>query len=302
MSEFDPLVRSSEFKFERLSVWARIMHLPFGLMNDHRGKGFSSRLGHVEKMDVDANRRAWGEYLHVRVSVNITKPLLRCLSVFSQSRKMTEYFAVKYENLPIFCYSCGLIGHSSSVFPTPAERDEDGLLPYHGPRLCALDERKKNQSGAGSGHSFSSGHSAWSESGHTGPTSQSQDASAHDKPVKNKTGDVTSPAKTKVTKSRKNLSGANTPLVMATNASRMSGQKRKVYRVKNTTNQLEENLVHVPVTESPTVEAMALALVLPATQEKGVELVAEPYKKQRKDARAASSGSAETAMQSRRMQ
>ena len=36
--DFDPTVRPADICFDRLSVWARILHLPFGLMNDTHGK------------------------------------------------------------------------------------------------------------------------------------------------------------------------------------------------------------------------------------------------------------------------
>jgi len=71
---------------------------------------------------------------------------------------------VKYEKLPNYCYSCGIIGHSSLECPNPADRDEKGLLPY-GRDLRAVDENKykkgleNRQSNNSSGRSTSSrGH------------------------------------------------------------------------------------------------------------------------------------------------
>jgi hypothetical protein len=150
---FDPLVKPSEVIFDRLSLWARIFKLPFGLMNDTRGKELAGNLGKVEAMDVDSKGRAWGDFLRVRVAINVLEPVMRCVSVFSQKRKTKEIFQVMYERLPIYCFSCGLIGHSSLVCPTPGERTADGLLPYHGSLVCVPEDKKKKGSGAQFGQS-----------------------------------------------------------------------------------------------------------------------------------------------------
>jgi hypothetical protein len=148
LNDFDPSLKPSEVQYEKLCIWVRILNLPFGLMNDQRGKELAGRVGKVEKMDVDVKGKAWGEYLRFRATVDVTKPFMRCVSVFSQKRQTTEYFSVMYERLPTFCFSCGLLGHSSTSCPTPAERDADGFLPYHGPRLCVPDDRKKKAAGS----------------------------------------------------------------------------------------------------------------------------------------------------------
>jgi hypothetical protein len=94
---FDPSVKPADVCFDRLSIWAKILNLPFGLMNDTRGNGLASKLGKVEKMDVDEKGRAWGDYLRVRVSINVLEPLMRCVSLYSPKRQVTEVYQVLYE-------------------------------------------------------------------------------------------------------------------------------------------------------------------------------------------------------------
>jgi hypothetical protein len=87
LNEFDPTVNIADVRFERLSIWFRILNLSFGLMDDKRGKELAGRVGKVEKMEVDDKGRAWGEFLWVRASINITESLMRCVvSQFSLRR------------------------------------------------------------------------------------------------------------------------------------------------------------------------------------------------------------------------
>ncbi|KAK1647908.1 hypothetical protein QYE76_065713 [Lolium multiflorum] len=103
----------------------------------------------LKDFDVDQEYgRCWGSFLRVRVELDVDKPLRRGVTIFSQRRNATDWFDVQYENLPHFCFSCGLIGHSSVECKNPGERDAEGKLPYSGDRLCAPDERKKKFQGA----------------------------------------------------------------------------------------------------------------------------------------------------------
>uniref|UniRef100_A0ACD5VWU6 Uncharacterized protein n=1 Tax=Avena sativa TaxID=4498 RepID=A0ACD5VWU6_AVESA len=186
---FDPAVKPRDVCFDKLLVWARIFNLPFGPMNDIRGKSLASNIGDVVKMEVDGHGRAWGDFLRVRVWIKTHEPLMRFVSVFSQKRQTTEVYQVMYECLPTFCFSCGLLGHSSGVCPNPGERDEEGLLPYHGMRLCVPEERKKQSDSKSGQSSFSSNRPA-PAAAHHGPSNPNQM-----KKGGGGSGDVSSPKK-----------------------------------------------------------------------------------------------------------
>jgi hypothetical protein len=142
IQNFDPNLRPTDVKFDNMVVWIRIYNLPFSLMNKKWGMELARKVGTDVKVEVDAQDRAWGQYLRARVMVDVSKPLLRCVSIFSAKRQTQEWYDVRYEKLPNYCYSCGIIGPSSLVCPMPTERDEAGLLPY-GKDLCAPDDNKK---------------------------------------------------------------------------------------------------------------------------------------------------------------
>ncbi|KAM0891332.1 hypothetical protein ACQ4PT_026467 [Festuca glaucescens] len=234
-----------------------------------------------------------GDYLRVRITINITEPLMICVSVFSQKRQATDYYTVMYERLPIFCFSSGLIGHSSLVCPTPAERDADGFLPYHGPRLCVPDDCKKKQSGANLGQSsFSSGQSSWPGNGQHGPSSQTNtSARPHGK---DNSGEVNSPVKPKKTRARKTKSTTNTAgkeLMMARGGGpKLTGHKRKVYRPK-----AQESLSADGNPAAPLPVAGTELVTVPslATVEEEADFGTDSNKKHKTDSREVSSGSAD---------
>jgi hypothetical protein len=290
LTEFDKNLRPQEYRFEELTVWARFLSLPFGLMNDRWGKNLAECVGKVVKMDVDGKGKAWGDYLRVRLTIKVAEPLMRCVPVFSQKKQTTEYFAVMYEQLPTFCFSCGLLGHSSLGCATPAERDDEGFLPYHGPRLCVPDERKKKQSGSNSGQSsFASNQSSKPGNGHHGPSSQMHaSANPHGKDV---AGEVTSPVKPKKTRVRKvnakdpKASGSDITPTQGGGA-KVGSRKRKEYRLK----------VVLMVGGSAPVVGNELAVVpSPILREEDVDSGTDSNKKRKSDVREISSGSADQA-------
>ncbi|CAO2160944.1 unnamed protein product [Urochloa humidicola] len=144
VQRFDPNLRPTDVVFDKMPIWIRICDLPFGLMNRIWGTELAKKVGSVEKVDVDAQGRAWGPYLRAKVLIDISKPLLRCITIFSNKRQTIERYKVQYEKLPNYCYSCGIFGHSSGECPTLAERDEEGLLPY-ARNLRAPDDNKKKK-------------------------------------------------------------------------------------------------------------------------------------------------------------
>ncbi|KAF5463103.1 hypothetical protein F2P56_019045 [Juglans regia] len=75
------------------------------------GKKLGERLGSVEEVDLEKGEVEWGEYLRVRVTFNVTKPLLRGakLSIGGGESVWIRFF---YEHLPNFCHWCGRIGHT----------------------------------------------------------------------------------------------------------------------------------------------------------------------------------------------
>ena len=69
----------------------------------------------------------------------------------SAKRKKVDLYDIQYEQVPHFCFSCGRLGHSDIMCPTPDPRDEKGNLPF-GPKLRAPEQRGKATSADNSSH------------------------------------------------------------------------------------------------------------------------------------------------------
>uniref|UniRef100_A0ACD5YZ10 Uncharacterized protein n=1 Tax=Avena sativa TaxID=4498 RepID=A0ACD5YZ10_AVESA len=198
LNNFDPGKKPSEVSFDRILLWARIYNLRFELMNKLWGESLGARIGKVIKVDVDSQGRAWGNALRVRVLVNITKPLMRVVSAYSKKKKECEIYEVKYERLPHYCFSCGIIGHSSLECPTPGKRDVEGKLPYNTDKLCVKEEKKNNFSMSKPGQSSqSSGISSQYDDKHENSQSNERGTSGEGRTYFNGTQEVKSPMKPK---------------------------------------------------------------------------------------------------------
>jgi hypothetical protein len=60
-----------------MDIPVRILNLPLGWMNEHRGTRAMKLLGDVRQMDIDEDGKASGAFLRARVSVVINKPIKR---------------------------------------------------------------------------------------------------------------------------------------------------------------------------------------------------------------------------------
>ncbi|KAM0866088.1 hypothetical protein ACQ4PT_042851 [Festuca glaucescens] len=235
LKNFDVRIQPEDVVFDELPIWARILNLGFELMNDVRGKALAAGL----------------------------------------EKKETMIYNVMYERLPVYCFSCGLLGHSSLLCPTPAERDAEGKLPYNGDKLC-VPEKKKKEFGMSSDNSQSS-RGSWS-----GTDRGSSSAAADGK--KNKSvaqGGETSPVKKRAPRARRETNagqGKNTE----DGITRVSGQKRKptklVYQPKASS---VAHLVEAQNTLAVVGTQQGSGLPFDATVSEGVLGSDDPNKKQR---------------------
>ncbi|KAK9031996.1 hypothetical protein V6N11_056281 [Hibiscus sabdariffa] len=110
-----PTWRAADFDFNNMTIWVRVFQLPLQAMNGTMGLQLGGCIGRAIGVDHRVEGCNLGEFLRIRVSIDITKPLWRYVLLGNgQGRKPTPY-PLKYERLPRFCYFCGLIGHDLAV-------------------------------------------------------------------------------------------------------------------------------------------------------------------------------------------
>jgi hypothetical protein len=73
------------------------------------GIKIGSSVGLVEEIDIFDDEVGWGEYLRICVLLDLQKPLARGRKLHFQNK--STWVAFKYEKLPEFCFTCGVIKH-----------------------------------------------------------------------------------------------------------------------------------------------------------------------------------------------
>ena len=96
-------VGSENVTFQRSLFWIWVFNIPIKSMNATVGNYISNEIGVPLLVDAPKSGLAWGPFLHIRVDVDITKPLMRGKMIQVEGmEKGWVYF--KYERLPIYCY------------------------------------------------------------------------------------------------------------------------------------------------------------------------------------------------------
>ncbi|XP_042486854.1 uncharacterized protein LOC122067070 [Macadamia integrifolia] len=125
-----------QWSFTQCELWAQLHSVPVELKKKDIMLRLASKLGHISKiMLIDGFQ--FGDrvaYVRVRVRIDIRKPLRTSISV-TRGHGSRSSITIKYERLPIFCYSCRLLGHEetrcTSVFDEfNKHRNAHGCSPH----------------------------------------------------------------------------------------------------------------------------------------------------------------------------
>ena len=129
IQEYDGFTDVSEYKLNKVPLWARLKGLPEGLTaKKELAEKSAAKVGEPPcTVIVNEGKINPASALRVRVFVDVSTPLVRCVPI---TLKELRRYPVFYDRLPDFCFFCGLMGHT-------VEECGDGI---HDPRTCEWGE------------------------------------------------------------------------------------------------------------------------------------------------------------------
>lgn len=113
-----------------MDLWVQVYDLKVGCMSEKILTEVGNNIGKFVSSCPTNFHEVWREYLRVRVTIDVTKPLKRRMKI-KKAADDWYWINFKYENVPTFCFICGLLGHSEKfcgrLFVTP---EADIVKPY----------------------------------------------------------------------------------------------------------------------------------------------------------------------------
>lgn len=83
----------------------------------------------------------WRKYMCVRVTIDLSKPLKRRMEIRKIGNEWM-WITFKYQNVPTFCFICGLLGHSEKYCSQLFEKPECEIIKMYGNWMRALLRRQ----------------------------------------------------------------------------------------------------------------------------------------------------------------
>ncbi|KAF4376442.1 hypothetical protein G4B88_000130 [Cannabis sativa] len=121
-----------------VELWVKAHGVPLELLTDEAAVQMANRVGKFVAADrVRRNGILVNSFLRFRTRINISLPLVPGVSLEGNGKKKHWAF-FKFEQLPVFCFKCGVIGHMEDVFSGRKRVvlvDDGRSVPLFGPWL-----------------------------------------------------------------------------------------------------------------------------------------------------------------------
>ncbi|KAM6556617.1 hypothetical protein CsatB_003636 [Cannabis sativa] len=137
----------TSLQLNHLDIWVQIHDVKPGCMKETTVRGVGNTLGKFLEKDPKNFVGVWRDYLRVRVTLDIRKPLRRRQKLTHENG---SWFWVhfKYERVPTFCFICGVIGHSDKFCSRLFQQPIDQITKPYGEFMIATPQRSYKNIGA----------------------------------------------------------------------------------------------------------------------------------------------------------
>lgn len=130
-----------------IDLWVQIYDMQPGFMLEKIITEVGNRLGNFVSTCPSNFKGIWREYLRIRVTFDLSKPLKGRMKL-RKSGNEWGWITFKYENVPTFCFICGIMGHSEKYYGQLFEKSESEIVKPYGVWMKAPVRRQTKMIGS----------------------------------------------------------------------------------------------------------------------------------------------------------
>lgn len=130
-----------------VDIWVQVYDIPKGFISEKILKSVGDYVGKYVKSDTTNFEGIWKEYVRIRVTIDIQKPLKRRMKIKREGGAWS-WINFKYERLGNFCFVCGIVGHTERDCNIVYENPDKEIERAYGVWLRAPGRNNKINVGA----------------------------------------------------------------------------------------------------------------------------------------------------------
>lgn len=114
-----------------IDLWVQIYDMQPGFMSEKVIMEIGNQIGVFVSSCPNNYKGVWRDYMRIRVTIDVTKSLKRRLKLRKTGNEWS-WVTFKYENVPTFCFICGVLGHADKFCSRLFEVSESEVTKPYG--------------------------------------------------------------------------------------------------------------------------------------------------------------------------